>query len=858
MSTPKWPLKWLSRIWLPELVEHMEGDLAEIYEDRLERYSPIRARLLFYRDCLQLLRPYLFKPLFNGSKTNIMITNHFKIGYRNLLKYRNYSLINLLGLTLGLAASIILYRVVAFENSYDKFHAKAANLYILAEESVEYGKYYQTRTPAAGKLEETLPEVINSSRFFQPDSKWLTEGTKKLQPAFTYVDPGIEEMLSFEVLEGDMKAALTTPDNIVLSLSVSKSFFGYENALGKILTTVDGKHQYVVGAVVNDFPFNSSFEFEVLASWEYHIPKWVLRAGNWHNTFMTALIELQEGVSPDMIRDKLNQVSKANFLPEGDDSVFYPVSLENFYSEFVGNQNAKNLLLIISAVISFIAFINFVNLSTAQSLNRIKEVAIRKVMGSMKSELMTQFAVESVIICLVSVVLALVISALVTPQINEYFDMGLENNWTQIVSMTPWLLGVAVLMGLVAALYPSLYLTGNAVVSSLKGDAKKGSRKMIIQKSLIILQYMASIVLIAGTLVIWRQLDFMKSQSLNVETDRIVILNLDYSSFGGREKGKQAVQRLAREARLQSFIESVAHTEKAPGAYSDNYNNFRDVANANSDIHLRQITFSPDVVPTLQMEVVKGRNFSPDLASDSSAVLINEAAYKAFGWEDLENKSLRPSGNDDTYRVVGVVKDYHYKALIDNIEPMIHWNMGNDGTGWQMIVRYAPGQAEAAIEYLKNIWTESGSFIALDYYFLDQAYNDLYRDQERNGSLATSFAILAIALASLGLFALASYLIRQRRKEIGIRKVVGASAQRITLFLTRGFMFWVLIAMFLAVPVIWYAVREFLSRFAYRIDPGFDIYLLSGLIALGLAFTSVGLRSFVAASDNPVESLRDE
>ncbi len=858
MKAPKWPLKWLSNWWLPELAEHMEGDLIEIFEERLETRTPFAARILFYRDCFQLLRPYLFKPFFQRSKTYVMISNHLKIGYRNLLKYRNYSLINLLGLSLGLAASIILYRVVAFENSFDSFHDKKDDLYVLAENSIQYGSYYQTRTPAAQKLKEDLPEVVRASRFFNPDSKWLTVGEKKLNYDFTYVDPDLSEMLTFEILEGDVRKTLETRDHIVISLGVAKSFFGYDDAVGEVLTTVDGENQYIVGAVVNDFPLNSSLEFEVLISWEHHIPEWVRDAGNWHNTFMTSFIELDKGIKPPMIQDKLNQISQANFLPEGDDSVFYPVSFNDFYAEFAGKGNVKTLLLVISLAISFIAFINFVNLSTAQALNRVKEVAIRKVMGSRRKELIWQFTIESVMICCLSVFVAFLLSYLATPFVNDYFELGINTSLLELFALFPALFGVACILGIISAIYPAVYLIGSEVSIALKGDAKKGSNKMIVQKVLIILQYVASIVLIAGTIVIWRQIDFMKSQNLNIQTDGVVVMNLDYSSFPSGEKGEQAIKRIAQEARAQSFIDQVAHIQKAPGAFYDNYNSFQDLSDVNKDLHMRQVAYTSESVETLGLKIIMGRNFDPNLASDSAAALINESAFKAYGWTDLENKRIRPSGGKRIVPIIGVVEDYHYRALMHEIEPMIHWNMGKDGTGSQMLVRYLPGQAEQTLDYLKSAWSESGSFIALEYYFLDAAFDELYHEQEKMGSIATAFAMIAIILATLGLFALASYLIRKRRKEIGIRKVMGASIQRITIHLSKRFLQWVLISLVISIPIIRYASQEFLVGFAFRTQPGVDIYMIAALIAVLMAVLSVGIRSYTAAADDPVNSLRDE
>ncbi|MEO9870668.1 ABC transporter permease [Ekhidna sp.] len=847
----------MRKVLNPQLAEHIEGDLSELYEDYMEYYPKWRVRLLHIRDCLQMLHPLLLKSYVSNSIITNMLLNNFKLGYRNLLKYKNNTAINLVGLVLGLCTSITLYRVVQYEYSFDRFHTESENIYRVAEYHEKYGVYYQTRTPAAEKIKESLPEALAATRLISPSSLWLTYDSKTLKKGITYVDPDFATMFSFQVIEGDLQQTLDSKEQIAISLDVAKAYFGYENAVGKTLVSADGKSQYTVGAVLENAPVNSSIDYELILSWKA-IPDWLKDAGDWHNTFMSSYVQMKPGVNPKSLDNKLLQIAKSNFLPEGMGSVFNLVGLEDFHSENTGNKATVQLLIIISGIISFIAFINFVNLSTAQSLNRIREVGIRKVMGSGKAEFIAQFAIESIILCVISGFIAIGISLLLTSQLNIYFSLVLPINLNIAYQITFGTLFIAITMGIIAGIYPSLYLAGKDIIQSLKGDVKKGSQKLFFQKILIVIQYTASIILIAATFIIWNQVSFMKNQNLELDHKRVIVIHLDYTSFTDLEKAAKDVRRFREVTENQPFVESIAFASNTPGNYDQNYNNFDDVNGNSRDIHLRQTNFSAGVVPTLGLDIIKGRNFDEKLKGEKDVVLINESAFDAFGWEDLENKEIRASGDQDTYQVIGVVKDFHYQSLAEQIEPMIYWYMGPDPVGSKIMLQYQKGSIEETIDYLKDNWVITGSMSTLNYDFLDTTFNELYESEERTGLIITLFSIVGIFLASLGLVALASFMIRQKTKEIGIRKVMGASSIQVAQMLSKRFILLVAIAIIISCPLIWYAGNEFLNNFSYRVDIGPLIFIISSFISIAIGVVSVGYRSYKAALNDPVDSLRSE
>lgn len=852
----KWPLTWIKRIIAPELVEHIEGDLHELYIDYMSNYPGWKANLLFYLDCIQMLRPLLLKPLLSRSKFKTMLVHNFKLGYRNLLKYKNYTTINLIGLVLGFSAAMTLLRVVQYESSFDQFHTDVDQIHRLGEYHEEYGTYYQTRTPASEKLKEEIPEITAATRIFSPTLLWLEHGGKMLKNGVTYVDPDFASMFSFEVIEGDLTKTLQTKGQIAITLDISKAYFGYEDAIGKVLVSADGKTQYTIGAVLENPPVNSSIWYELMLSWD-HIPDWVREAGNWENTFMNSYLKVQKGVAISSLTDKFLAVSTANF-PEDNPSIFQTISLRDYYRETSGNKTTVWSLTIIAGIILIIAFVNFINLLTSQSLDRIKEVAINKVMGSKRAEIVTQFSMESTLLFLISGVMALGISLALTEMINRYLELELIIDSSVPSKLLPLTIIISVTLGILAGLYPSMYLSKKDIITSLKGDLKKGSQRHTIQRVLIVLQYTVSIVLIAGAFLIWNQISFMKNKDLSLDEKNVLIVEVDFTSFPDPEKSERKVMMLKQKLAEQSFIESTAFAWNMPGHYDYNYNEFDDVTGSAKKVHLRQTTIDADVVPTLNLTIVKGENFDPTLKTETNVVLINEAAFEAMGWTDLDNKNIQAYGDNETYRVRGVVKNFHYQSVANNIEPMIYWYSGPDPVSRMIYVRYAPGEVERNIEFLKSHWSSVGSLASLNYHFLDATYDKLYRSEERTGMIVSTFSLIGIFLASMGLLALASFTIRQKTKEIGIRKVMGASKMQIASILSRKFFLLVIIAITISYPTIWYFGNEYLENFSYQITITPVLYIISTLIVITIGVLSVGLRAYAAASMDPSQSLRDE
>ncbi|MEM9896163.1 MAG: FtsX-like permease family protein, partial [Bacteroidota bacterium] len=695
----------------------------------------------------------------------------------------------------------------------------------------------------------------SASRVLSPTHLWLESGGTMLKHSITYVDADFADMFSFEVIEGDLRKTLQSKNEIAISLNTSKAFFGYRNAIGEVLLSSDGKKQYTVGAVLENPPKNSSISYEMILPW-VEAPDW-LQGENWEDTYMYAYVMLEKGKSVAVLSEKFKAISD-NHFPSDSESTLYLLPFTHLHKITTGNSHTLKTLSIIAIIVSLIAFINFINLLTAQSMSRIREVGVCKVLGSRRTQLIVQFSMEAMLVCVVAGVASLALSFGFTSQINNYFQLNLSSGLSVLSIFVVWTIVGTWIIGMLTGLYPALYLAGRNVIASLKGDLSKGSKRLIIQKLLITIQFVSSLVLIAGAFLIWRQIDFMKNKNLSLDKKNVLIVKMDYNSFPDIEASSEKIKRFKQNIEEESYVESTAFSLSTPGNYYNNYNEFDDLSGTNQRLKLRQTTIDASVVPTLKMNIITGRNFDEGIKTETDVVLINEAAYHALGWTDLQNKQIQPHGEKKQYKVIGVLEDFHYQSVAKAIEPMIFWYMGPDPISRMIFIRYQFGKARETLEYLKKHWPSTGSLAGLDYYFLDQSFDDLYKSEEKAGLLLTAFSTIGIFLASLGLLALASFSIRQKTKEIGIRKVMGANSLQIASHLSRNFLFLILIAIIVSCPLIWYLGDQYLQSFSYRITISPVVFVLSVGIVLVMALVSVGWRAHSAALADPIDSLRDE
>jgi len=794
-----------------------------------------------------------------------MIKNYFKIAVRNLLKNKGFSLINIIGLAVGMTACFLIFIYVKFELSYDTFHEKADQIYRLnvdIKSSNNVMKLGISSAPMGPAIKADFPEVLESTRLFP--TGFLIKSNDRLfqENSACFAEPSLFKMFTLPFLKGDAATALKNPFSIVLNQTTAKKYFGSANPIGKVLL-VDGKHPSTVTGVVKDIPVNSQLKFDILYSISSLDAMYKGRLDQWGNFGNSTYLLLAKGTNARQLQAKFpaflkRHISEADRKLGLDYDLFIESLKEAYMDKRQSNSENGNIvnIYVFSAIALFIlliAAINFINLTTARAAERAKEVGIRKVVGAARSQLTIQFLGESVILCLVSFIVAMVLAALLLPSFNQLAGKLVSQNiFTHgyIFAILP----VSLLIGLAAGAYPALTLSGFKPVMVLKGKFSTSAKGTLLREGLVIFQFTISIILIVGTLVVYNQLNYMRSQPLGFEKNQLLTLD-----FGGDENVIKSCESIKNEFRSVPNILSVSASSGSPG----NGN-----ANAHSEIENRQGTMQPlnlnmydvdyDFIPAYKMNVIAGRSFSTSYPTDSTkAIVVNEATVKALGYvspKDIIGKNFSQWGREG--KIIGVVKDFHYHSLAQEVEPLnFRINIANAG---MFTLKIAAHDIPATIASIARKWKVLIPQRPFNYAFVDDSFNKQYSSEERFGTLFFYFAVLAIFISCLGLLGLASYSTIQRTREIGIRKVLGAGIFGIANMLSKEFLKLVMIATIIAFPLAWLGMNKWMQDFAYKAGIQWWVFVIAAMLALIIAVATVSFQALKAALANPVKSLRSE
>jgi putative ABC transport system permease protein len=812
----------------------------------------------------------------------IMITNYLKITKRNLLKHKFYTAINILGLAIGLACSLIMALYVADELSYDRYHENSSRIYRV-DPDIRYGgkdlRLAVGPAPLAEALKNDYPEVESATRF----RSWGSFLVKKTDENFKennviWADPSVFKVFSFDVIKGNAETALNEPNSIAISTRIAEKYFKGENPLGQFLT-LDDNRECKITAVYTALPKNSHFHFDIMIAMEgLEESKNSIWLSNNFNTYIT----LREGADPKQLAVKFPELLEKYIGPQvtqimgisyedleksGSRIEYFLTPLTDIHlhsnrtAELEPNGNIAYVY-IFSAVAIFIlilACVNFMNLSTAKSADRAKEVGIRKVMGSYRVHLIKQFLTESIVLCLIAFVIALSISAFFTPYFNELTGKDISIPLDQPVFFIGVILS-AMFIGTLSGIYPAFFLSGFRPLTVLQGKLSPGSKGSLIRNSLVVFQFTISILLIIGTTAVYKQLNYIQTKNLGFNKDQVMIVKDAYALGDQVDAFKNMVLQHAEisNATVSGFL-------PIPSNRSDSgFWPFSEKSVDNS-VSMQKWRIDYDYIETLDMKIVDGRNFSRDFPSDSSAMILNEKAAKLFGFENpvgqvIETFAFLPGNQIDQERtekfnVVGVVEDFHFESLKNNIDALCFIMGRNAG---MISFKFNPTHTQDVIKTVESTWKNIASNQPFQYSFMDDDFARMYSQEQNTAELLTIFTGLAILIACLGLFALSAFTTEQRTKEIGIRKVLGASASNIVMLLSREFSLLIVIAFILSLPAAWYGISVWLRNFEFKADPGIFIYITSGLIALIVAWLTISLQSVRAALANPADSLRDQ
>ncbi|UCC41767.1 MAG: ABC transporter permease [Candidatus Aminicenantes bacterium] len=773
-----------------------------------------------------------------------MIANYLKIAWRNIKRQKAYSFINIAGLAVGIACCLLITLWIREELSFDRFHKDIDNIYqVLAHTDVRNNT--TTPTLLAPTLKEEFPEVTDATRYhWMFQTALLTYEDKTFyERGLRLADPSFFKMFTFPFLKGNPDTALKEPYSIVVSEAAAKKYFGSEDPIGKVFT-MNQQHELTVTGVVENVPRNSTLSFSMIVPIEFRI----LTEGSWYtdwgNFFTYNFLKLQDNCGVAEFNAKIADVVAERGGRKDTELTVLPFA-ERYFS-FFSNKASIYVFLTIGAFILAIACFNFMNLSTARSAKRAKEIGMRKIIGAHRKHIIKQFLGESLLFSLAAVTLALILAKLLLPLFKTVTSRDIPFNHGFIL---PIAIGLTLFTGLAAGIYPALFLSAFQPIKILKGKLKSGSKSSVLRKTLVVVQFTLSILLIIGMFVVYEQIDYIRNTGTGYDKEHIVSIVMG----GGSEQSYHPFKNeLLRDARILGVTGTASSLPFINWQQSGFHWEGKD---PNEKISVNYNAVDYDFVKTLKINVVEGRSFSREFPSDvESGYLVNQEMAKLMGKESVAGETLWHM--DEPGKIVGVVEDFHFQSFRRQIGPLILELLpkGVDN----ILIRIPSENIPSSLKFIEQTWEKIISAYPFEYSFLDDNFGGSFRNTERAGHLLNGFAALAVIISCLGLFGLASFAAEERTKEIGIRKVLGSSVSGIVLLLTKDFSKCVLFAAIIAWPVGYLAMNSWLNNFAYRTKIGFHILVLSAALAFAIALITVSYQSIKAATANPVDSLRYE
>ncbi len=794
-----------------------------------------------------------------------MIKNYIKIAFRNLWKHKSFSMINIIGLAVGMTACFLIFMFVKFELSYDKFNKNFDHIYRLntdIKSPNEILHWSSASAPMGPALQADYPEVKANVRIFGAGFLVESKNEKFQENNLAFTDPSIFKIFTFPFIEGTAENALKEPFSIVLTETSAKKYFGSEDPLGKTLR-LDTKHPVTVTGVIKDVPLNSHFNFDMLISASTTEKLKLINMNEWGNFSNYTYLLLADGYDASKLQAKLPSFLMKHISDDqrkrGYNYDLFVQPLKDVYMDnFRGapvNGSLSNVYTfsIIAIFILLIACINFINLTTARATERAKEVGIRKVVGAGKNQLASQFLGESVIICLIAFLFSAVLSILLLPLFNQLAGKIISHNIIEHGYIFI-LFGIALVIGFVAGIYPALVLTNFSITSILKGRFTTSVKGILLRKGLVVVQFTISIVLIVGTIIVYTQLNYMRNQSLGFKKDQMLVVD-----FSGDSVVQSTRESIKNELKQSPGVLSISSSSTTPGNGNNvAYTEAESRSGKMLPMNLNLYGVDYDFISQYGMKMVAGRAFSTAFATDSTkAIILNETAVKNMGYSspnDAIGKKFTQWGRKG--QIIGVVKDFHFQSLQTDVKPLnFRIDPGSIGV---FTLKIKGGNIPNTIAAIQNKWKMLVPQRPFSYSFLDENFNKQYIAEDRFGKLFMYFAVLAIMISCLGLLGLASYSTLQRTREIGIRKVLGATIPGIVNMLSKEFILLVFIAAVIAFPIAWFGMHNWLKDFAYRISIGWWVFAVAGILAFMIAITTVSFQAIRAALANPVKSLRSE
>ncbi len=811
-----------------------------------------------------------------------MLKNHLKIAFRQLKKQKFYSAVNIIGLAIGVTCCLLIALFVRDELSYDQHHPNVENLYLVARNTDinSFKGIYSAVPPLlAQTMVDEIPEVKKAARlnphFFNAGNNIIRKENQEkgfYEDGFVYADQELFELFDLPLLQGDKENILKEPYNIVITKKIADKYFQNENPIGKTLNFNNAEDQtYKITGVMENIKDQNHFHYDFFMSMitlENSI------ASGWlYNNYYT-YVSLTDGTTPAQLKGKLHDFVIKNMGPEyndiikadlkelakkgeGVELILHPVKDIHLRSAGIttpfepqGDIAQVKMFGVIALFILLIALVNFINLSTARSANRAKEVGLRKVLGSFQKQLINQFLTESVLMSLLAFLLGTSFAILLMPMFNELSGKDLSIPFFEI-SFFPFIVGSAIVTGILAGLYPSFYLSAFQPVKVLKGKLSLGSKSGWLRSGLVVFQFSISIGLIVGTVVVYQQMSFIQNKNLGFDKNQVLLIEDTYTIIDQLPAFKDAIVKLpeAKNAAISSYLPLDGGRRNSIGLITREH--------PENVVVTQCWNIDDDYLNTLSMNLLDGRNFNEERLADSSSVILNETAVRKFGFSGnpIGQVISIPDGDRQQYTVIGIVEDFNFESLKGKVTELALF-MGMSSS--VVSVKSTAAEMDNLIAKTEAIWKSFAPTQPFRYDFLDDRFAKMYKAEDRVSKLFGIFSLLAILIACLGLLALATFMTEQRMKEIGIRKVLGASVTNIVFQLSKTFLLYVLIGLIIAAPIAWLQMNNWLNNFEYRIEMQWWMIALAGVLAIGIAFLTVGSKTMIAAMTNPVDSLKNE
>lgn len=872
------PSEWLNKllsICCPkELYEQIRGDLEEIYEYRRTKYSKPASDLIHLWEVISTIKLRLVvekipSTLHYQKDHMAMFSNYFKIAYRNIIKHKAYSFINISGLAIGLTCFMLIFLWIRDEVSYDSFHdnsdriAKVGMTWVFGETQIPTARATTFAGPGLKDGISYVQEFVRLKKNSTKESRVNVGGQIFNESMFFFADSSFFDVFSFELLYGNPNDALTKPNSIILTKSTAEKYFRNTNVLGKTLIAGSEQQIYQVTGIVEDVPENSHIQFDILASFS-SLPE----AGTtvWNRSAYHTYLLLNNGNQINLLQEDIDREVSEYFGGRNSQPFLTAIPFKDVYlkspfnGEIIPGGDIRYVYIFsgIAFLIVIIACINYMNLATARASDRAKEVGMRKTLGAYKNQLIGQFMGETVFITLLGLFISILAVTYLTPFFNDLTGKELSLNWFENYTLLFLLIAIGLGVSFLSGSYPAFMLSRFEPARVLKGSHKASSSGLWLRKGLVVVQFCISIMLIVSTLVIYEQLDFIQNKKLGYTKEQVLTLSVDKPDDSG-----SSLETLKQELTGLEGIFQVSLASHLPiwgvGAKTFNKGETEETRQIVNTMEVDE-----DFLSTMEINLVAGSNITPGSArGERMSLIINEAAAELFGWstEEAIDQELRSRAyGENTYgKIYGVVENFNYESLHKSIEPLILVNYeGFSYSSLKIIAKIQTEDLSGLIPSIENTLNSILPETLFEYSFLDDEFNSIYNSEQQTGTLFSLFATIAIFIACLGLFGLASFAAVQRSKEIGIRKVLGATVTNIVLLISYDFAKLILIAIAISLPVSWLAMNRWLDEFAYQIQIGWQILLLGSIITVLIAWLTIGFQSVNAARVNPIENLKSE